>query len=66
LSAIRYNDVYLLLEGAKDGARKLKEKLQNSDFHATPMLEIHPKQYNYEYFSDLITSPYVIRESLPN
>ena len=60
LVAIQNNWHYERLLGAQKKVKKLKENLQKNDFHVTPMLEVHPKANSYEYFTSLITSPYVI------
>jgi hypothetical protein len=64
LTVFKY-DYYGDLEKAENKAQELKRKLQDDSFYSTPMLEVHPKANSYEYFSNLITSPYVIEKVLP-
>src|SRR6185295_3062693 len=65
LTAIKYKCGYGGLSGASGKARRIKNKLQNNGFQDTPMLKVHPEAKNWEYFSNLITNPYVISENLP-
>jgi len=65
VSAIKYGTNYGGLERAKEIARELKRKLQDNDFHAIPMLEVHPRANCYENFTSLISSPYVISRDIP-
>jgi hypothetical protein len=46
LSAIKYKCGYGGLSGARSKANRIKNKLQNNDFHDTPMLKIHPGAKN--------------------
>jgi len=64
LVAIEYKAPYRSLSGASSKARRIKNKLQDNDFHATPMLKIHPEAKNWKYFYNVITSPYVIKKEV--
>jgi hypothetical protein len=65
LSAIKH-DNYSSLSSARNKVQELKRKLQNNAFSDTPMLEVHSKANSYEYFSSLITNPYVVKRYLPS
>src|SRR3954453_10304431 len=65
IAAIKYENSFGGLSGARDKAQELKNKLQNNGFYDTPMLEVHPRANSYEKFSSLITSPYVVERKLP-
>lgn len=64
-STIKYKCGYSGLSGASDKARRIKNKLQNGGWYDIPMLKIHPKAKSWEHFSDLITSPYVMKRYVP-
>jgi len=51
---------------AEKKALEIKEELTRDRLHDTPMLEVHPKVNSYEYFSSLITNPYVIKKDIPH
>ncbi|RHZ35257.1 lecithin retinol acyltransferase family protein [endosymbiont GvMRE of Glomus versiforme] len=66
LSAIKYKSDHSNLSSARDKAKYLKNKLQNSNgWYDAPMLDIHPKTNSYERFDSIITSPYVIKRDVP-
>jgi len=63
LVAIKKKTHYSSLGGARNKATRIKNKLQNNDFHDTPMLKVHPEAKNWERFSNSITSPHIVKEN---
>jgi Lecithin retinol acyltransferase len=66
LVAIKNKSHYSSLSGARNKAIRIKNKLQNGGWYDTPMLKVHPKAKSWEYFRDIITSPYVKSEEVGN